>query len=80
MSDEAGQDSKILAVPHEKLTTLYKNVKEPEDLGSLLLDQICHFFENYKNLEAGKWVTVNGWRDSKAAHQAILSSIVPVKE
>ena len=60
MSDEGGSDSKILAVPHDKLTTLYTEIKEPQDLGSLLLDQIAHFFENYKDLEAGKWVKVDG--------------------
>ena len=30
MSDEAGRDSKVLAVPHHKLTKLYKDVKEPK--------------------------------------------------
>lgn len=32
MSDEAGQDAKLVAVPHDKLTTIYKNVKEVSDL------------------------------------------------
>ena len=75
MSDEAGRDSKILAVPHDKLTTIYEGVREPEDLGSLLLDQISHFFENYKDLEAGKWVKVEGWRSSHAALDVILASV-----
>jgi inorganic pyrophosphatase len=79
MSDEAGHDSKILAVPHEKLTTLYKNVREAKDLGTLLLDQITHFFEHYKDLEAGKWVKVNGWRSADAAREAIITSVSAAK-
>jgi inorganic pyrophosphatase len=80
MSDEAGRDSKVLAVPHDKLTTLYKDVKEPQDLGSLLLDQIAHFFENYKDLEAGKWVKVDGWRGSDAARDAVIASVEATKK
>ena len=80
MSDEAGRDSKVLAVPHDKLTTLYNDVKEPQDLGSLLLDQIAHFFENYKDLEAGKWVKVDGWRGSDAARDAVIASVEAAKK
>jgi len=80
MSDEAGRDSKVLAVPHDKLTMLYKDVKEPQDLGSLLLDQIAHFFENYKDLEAGKWVKVDGWRGSDAARDAVIASVEAAKK
>lgn len=67
MSDEAGKDAKVLAVPHDKLSVLYKDVKEPSDLPPLLIQQIEHFFENYKDLEKGKWVKIDGWADSKAA-------------
>lgn len=74
MSDEAGKDAKLIAVPHEKLTVLYKNVKEVSDLPELLVKQIEHFFENYKDLEPGKWVKVDGWADAEAARQEILKS------
>lgn len=75
MSDEAGQDAKLLAVPHDKLTVLYKDVKEPSDLPQLLIKQIEHFFENYKDLEAGKWVKVDGWQGSDAARAEILKAV-----
>jgi inorganic pyrophosphatase len=74
MSDEAGQDAKLLAVPHDKLSTLYKHVKEASDLPELLIRQIEHFFENYKDLETGKWVKVDGWADSAAARAEIIKS------
>ena len=51
MTDEAGGDAKLIAVPHDKLSVLYKDVKEYTDLPALLLEQIKHFFENYKDLE-----------------------------
>ncbi|MBV1881628.1 MAG: inorganic diphosphatase [Pseudomonadales bacterium] len=75
MSDEAGQDAKLLAVPVQKLTSLYDGVQEASDLPKLLVDQIEHFFENYKDLEKGKWVKIDGWSDSKAAKVEILKSI-----
>lgn len=75
MEDEAGLDAKVLAVPHSKLTKLYDHVQEPQDLGQLLLDQIQHFFENYKDLETGKWVKVTGWEGSDAARKAVEDSV-----
>lgn len=71
MTDEAGSDAKVVAVPHDKLTTLYKDVHEATDLPALLLEQIKHFFENYKDLEAGKWVKVDGWANAERARAII---------
>ena len=75
MADEAGEDSKILAVPINKLSELYAKVKGPEDLSPLLINSIHHFFEHYKDLEEGKWVKVNGWGDAEEAKKEILDSI-----
>ncbi len=75
MEDEAGGDAKLVAVPHDKLTTTYQNVKEITDLPELLRDQIKHFFENYKTLEPGKWVKVQGWDNAAAAKKAIEDAI-----
>ncbi len=61
MTDESGQDGKVLAVPIDKLCTLYRNVHTHSDLPELMLSQISHFFEHYKDLEKGKWVKVDGW-------------------
>ena len=75
MEDEAGVDTKLIAVPHDKLTPLYKNVKEYTDLPELLLGQIKHFFEHYKDLEAGKWVKVIGWGDKAEAESILQASL-----
>ena len=74
MTDEAGEDAKILAVPHDKLTKLYSHVKTLQDLPEILLLQIAHFFEHYKDLEKGKWVKVEGWGDLEAARKEILDA------
>lgn len=74
MTDEAGEDAKLVAVPHDKLCKEYRNVKEITDLPQLLVNQIKHFFENYKTLEEGKWVKVENWADSNAARQAIMDA------
>ncbi|BBM02110.1 inorganic diphosphatase [Microbulbifer sp. GL-2] len=74
MTDESGVDAKLLAVPHTKLTKLYDHVQEISDLPELLLKQIEHYFENYKALEAGKWVKVEGWADAEEARKEVLSS------
>ena len=49
-------------MPVTQLTSLYDDVKEYTDLPALLLKQIEHFFEHYKDLESGKWVKVEGWK------------------
>jgi len=75
MTDEAGVDAKLLAVPVDKLCGLYKGVNKPEDLQALLLAQISHFFEHYKDLEDGKWVKVEGWVGIDDARAEILAGV-----
>jgi len=75
MTDEAGEDAKLVAVPHTKITKMYDGVEDITDLPQLLRDQIAHFFENYKDLEVGKWVKVEGWEGVEAAKKAIVESI-----
>ncbi|WEF35363.1 inorganic diphosphatase [Pseudoduganella chitinolytica] len=75
MTDEAGQDAKVLAVPVDKVLPIYKHWQKPEDLQDLRLQQIQHFFEHYKDLEPGKWVKVDGWEGPEAAKQEILDGV-----
>ncbi len=75
MTDEAGKDVKILAVPVDKLTTRYSHIHTPQDFGQEFLDTISHFFQHYKDLEKGKWVKIDGWEDIEAAKTEILASV-----
>ena len=75
MTDEAGEDAKLLAVPVDKLTPMYRDVSGPRDLPQLVLDQISHFFAHYKDLEPGKFVKINGWVGIEEAKKEILDGI-----
>ena len=74
MTDESGEDAKILAVPHQKLTNEYDNVQDINDVPQLLKDKIEHFFENYKTLDENKWVKIEGWDNIDAARLEISAS------
>lgn len=74
MTDESGEDAKIVAVPHSKLSKEYDHIQDVGDLPELLKAQITHFFERYKELEPNKWVKVEGWDNAEAAKAEILTS------
>ena len=75
MDDEAGGDAKILAVPIDKLSGLYRAIKSPRDLPEITTQQIAHFFEHYKDLEPGKWVRISSWVEAAEAKREILDGI-----
>jgi len=75
MTDEAGEDGKVLAVPTDKILSIYTQWQKPEDLNPLRLKTIAHFFEHYKDLEEGKWVKINGWEGPESAKKEILDGI-----
>jgi inorganic pyrophosphatase len=74
MTDEAGEDAKLVAIPHNKLTKEFDHIKDVNDLPELLRAQIAHFFKHYKELEIGKWVKVECWADAAAAKAKIITS------
>lgn len=80
MTDEAGEDAKILAVPVSKITSYYDGVSSITDLPEIKLQQIAHFFEHYKDLEKGKWVKIDGWESPEVAKKEILDSIERYKQ
>lgn len=75
MTDDAGGDDKLLAVPVESLSPLYRNVQSYSDVPELTLRQIAHFFEHYKDLEEGKWVKIDGWFGPEEAKREIMSGV-----
>ncbi|MEX0606564.1 MAG: inorganic diphosphatase [Halofilum sp. (in: g-proteobacteria)] len=79
MEDEAGGDAKVLAVPVQKLSPLYDNVNEYTDVPQSMLDEIAHFFEQYKALEPGKWARVDHWSGVEEAKAEIRASIERAK-
>lgn len=75
MTDEAGGDEKILAVPVDKLHPFYTGVESWRGLPQILIEQIQHFFLRYKDLEKGKETRIDGWADPEETAQIIRESI-----
>ena len=75
MEDESGGDTKLLAVPIDKLTPLYRHVETARDLPELVLAQITHFFQHYKDLEPGKWVKIEGWGSPEEARREVTEGV-----
>lgn len=75
MEDEKGQDEKILAVPATRLHPFYNEVQSYKDLPPILIHQIAHFFEHYKDLEADKWVKIIGWKEADEAAEMIMEGL-----
>lgn len=70
MSDEHGDDEKILAVPLRN--PVYDQVQKLSDVPEHFLKELIHFFSEYKRLE-NKDIDVNvkGWLNRKAAYDII---------
>lgn len=64
MSDDKGQDEKLLAVPTDD--PRYAEVNNLEDVSPHLLKEIEHFFTVYKDLEK-KETKIEGWKDASFA-------------
>ena len=75
MEDEGGQDAKLIAVPVDKLSTLYRGMQSHSDLPEITLKQISHFFAHYKDLEPNKWVKIDGWYGVDEARAEIMDSV-----
>ncbi|MPV85354.1 inorganic diphosphatase [Ostreibacterium oceani] len=79
MSDEAGEDAKLLALPTEKACPMYANMQDITDIPELVLDQIKHFFEHYKDLDQGKWVKLDGYGNKAEALTAVEDAVALYK-
>jgi len=75
MTDEAGPDEKIIAVPVDALHPFYRGVRSHLDLPLILRDQIAHFFQHYKDLEKDKWVTIVEWVGVDEAKALIVAGL-----
>ncbi|MBK4764780.1 MAG: inorganic diphosphatase [Pantoea sp. Brub] len=74
MEDDSGEDTKVIAVPHNTISNDYNHIQNIEDISELLRTQIEHFFQHYKDLEIGKWVKINGWGNLQEAQIEIIAS------
>lgn len=75
MTDESGVDAKLLAVPTNKLSQMYRSIETYSDLPLHLLSSLEHFFSHYKDLEEGKWVKIDGWAGPEEARKEVLACV-----
>ena len=75
MEDEAGIDTKILAVPSAKIDPFYGALKDINDVPEAIKNKMKHFYENYKSLEPGKWVKLKEWKDKATALEAVKKAL-----
>jgi len=75
MRDEAGADEKIIAVPSGRVSAMFNGIDSYRDLPDMLMHRIAHFFEHYKDLEAGKWTEIIRWGDDSEAREMIVKAI-----
>jgi inorganic pyrophosphatase len=73
MSDEAGIDSKVIAVQYKD--PRWAHIKDLADIPDFTKKEIEHFFEHYKDLEPGKWVKTEGWGGADDAEAVIQAGI-----
>ena len=76
MEDESGIDTKIIAVPIEKVDPFYSHIKDVQDLPEAILNRIKHFFDHYKELEAEKWVKTKDFQSKNKAYDEINKSTI----
>ncbi|MCH4249266.1 MAG: inorganic diphosphatase [Microbacteriaceae bacterium] len=77
MSDEAGIDTKIIAVPAD---VRFDSIQDITDVDQNLRDRIEHFFAHYKDLEPGKSVNLDGWDGAAAAEASVASAFERAKQ
>ncbi len=72
MSDDKGQDEKILAVAKDDVR--FKHINDLADVTQHLKDEISFFFESYKILEK-KMTKIEEWQDAAAAKAIIVAAM-----
>ncbi|MCK5044616.1 inorganic diphosphatase [Candidatus Parcubacteria bacterium] len=81
MSDEAGGDNKIIAVPVDKVDPRFHEIKDIADVGEHLKKEIELFMRDYKKLEVEKYkhVKVDGWGGKEKAQEIIKKGMEKFK-
>ena len=77
MTDDAGIDSKVIAVPAKD--PRWDWIQDITDVPEFTRKEIEHFFEHYNDLEPGKWVKTEGWGNAAEAESIIQAAIEKLK-
>ncbi len=72
MSDDKGQDEKVLAVAKDD--PRFKHINDLNDVPEHIRNEIAFFFEHYKILEK-KMTKIEGWKDAATAKKLITEAM-----
>lgn len=75
MEDEAGIDTKLIAVPTKKIDPVFGEYSEITDVPTAVKNKIKHFFDHMKELEPNKWVKTKDFQDKSTALEAVKKSL-----
>ena len=76
MEDEAGIDTKIIAVASKKADPFHAHIESIDDVDEIVKKKIKHYFDHYKDLEPNKWVKTKDFLGKDKAIEAIKKSLV----
>ena len=76
MSDEAGSDNKVIAVPIDKVDPMSAEYRDIENIPEAVKNKIKHFFQHYKELEKGKFMTFHDFKGKDEAIKQIKESLL----
>ncbi|MCL4364971.1 MAG: inorganic diphosphatase [Candidatus Marsarchaeota archaeon] len=80
MKDEEGIDTKVMAVPVEKIDPDNGTINDIGGLGEHTKALIGHFFSYYKSIEPGKWAKVEGWDNATKAQDFVNKALDRAKK
>jgi inorganic pyrophosphatase len=78
MSDEAGSDAKVIAVPYKD--PRWQHIQDIDDVPEQTRKELEHFFARYKDLEPGKFVNIEGWGGAAEAERIVQEGYTRLSE
>ena len=75
MEDEEGVDTKLIAVPVEKVDPLFGKWTDITDVPEHTQNKIKHFFDHYKDLEPGKFVKTGRFLGAAEAEKVLAEDM-----
>ncbi len=77
MEDDGGLDEKVLCVLDGD--PRWDHIQDIDDVPQQTRNEIEHFFEHYKDLEPGKWVKLQGWKNLAETQKVIDKAFADYK-
>jgi inorganic pyrophosphatase len=75
MTDEEGIDTKLIAVPVQKVDPLFGSWTDVSDIPEHTKAKIKHFFDHYKDLEPGKFVKTGKFLGAAEAEKILAEDM-----